>query len=327
MTGAGMQHLLASLAIAAPLALGVAVTPSGPEGHRVFAFEDPAITEASALVVDRGLFLTSNDSGHPGDVYAVDHAGATVGITHWSDHPDDTEALAPAGQGYVWVGDIGDNVAERSSVDITRVPVGRGNRDVNPTIYKLVYPDGPTNAETLLRNPTTGRLYIASKNIFGGVLYAVPAQLDPSRPNTLQAIGRVLPVATDGSFFPDGKHLVIRAYTSAVVYDWPSLQPVGRFALPAERQGEGIAVADDGRVYLSSEGPHSPVLEVSLPHKIAAAVQGEPSIAPASPATTGASDPSSGNGDPGSRDPWPWVAGGLLGAAAILVLIRALRPR
>src|SRR5436190_22089409 len=96
---ASVQELLAGLAIAAPLALGVAATSPPSEGHRVFAFDDPAITEASALVVDDGLFLTTNDSGHAGRVFAVDGSGHTVGVTLWSEDPTDTEALAPAGPG------------------------------------------------------------------------------------------------------------------------------------------------------------------------------------------------------------------------------------
>ena len=325
-----MQHLLAGLAIAAPLAFGVAVTPASPEGHRVLSFDDPAIVEASALVVQDGLFLTTNDSGDTGRVFAVDRSGNTVGVTHWSADPTDTEALAPGGHGFVWVGDIGDNDARRSSVDIARIPVGRGDRTVPATTYRLTYPDGATDAETLLRDPTTGHLYIASKNVFGGLLYAVPEHLDPTGDNRLKVVGRVLPVATDGSFFPDGRHLVVRNYSTAVVYAWPSLHPVGSFPLPAQQQGEGIAVADDGKVYVSSEGLRSPVLEVTLPPKIAAAVAPGVSASPGTPSpggrnTSTPADPS--ETEPASRDAWPWVAGGLLALVALVVLLRAVRPR
>ena len=323
-----MQQLLAGLVIAAPFALGIATTPASPPGHEVFAFSDPEITEASALLVHDGLFMTTNDSGHPGQVFVVDGSGDTVGITHWADHPVDTEALAPGGNGYVWVGDIGDNTSSRSSVEIARVPVGRGDRDVDPTTYRLTYPDGATDAETLLQDPITGRLYIASKDVFGGVLYAVPEKLDASGPNRMKALGRVLPVATDGAFFPDGQHVILRDYTSAVVYSWPSMQPVGRFDLPPQRQGEGIGVAQDGKVYVSSEGPHAPVLEVTLPPRIEAAVKGQVSIGPSSPATSGpAGSTPPGEQDTASRDAWPWLAGGLLAVVALVVLLRALRPR
>jgi hypothetical protein len=319
-----MRASLVALAVAAPFAMGVAVTPSPPHGTLVMTMTDPAIVEASALVVQDGLFLTTNDSGDTGRVFAVDGSGRTVGVTHWSGDPTDCEALAPAGPGHVWVGDIGDNTAERPYVSIARIPIGHGDLTVHPTIYRLTYPHGATDAETLVRNPATGRLYVASKNFAGGTLYAVPRHLSATEPNRLTAVGRVLPIATDGSFFPDGRHLVIRNYTSAEVYDWPSLQPVGSSRLPAERQGEGIA-ATSGSVYLSSEGPQSPVLDMRLPTTVRRAMAAPATSPPASPSV---SPPSRASGqpaldspnDPASHDAWPWVAGGLLGVAA-------LRPR
>ena len=70
--------------------------------------------------------VTTNDSGDSGRVFAVDPAtGDTVGTTSWSPAPEDVEALAPAGPGHVWVGDIGDNRRARDSVQVLRVPVGR----------------------------------------------------------------------------------------------------------------------------------------------------------------------------------------------------------
>ena len=326
--------VVAWLVVATPAA-GLATPASPTPGKQEFRFADPAIVEASSLVVQDGLFLTSNDSGDAGRVFAVDGSGATVGVSHWSERPVDVEALAPAGAGQVWVGDIGDNDGRRSSVEIARVPVGRGDRTVEPTTYRLTYPDGPADAETLLRDPASGRLYIATKSVFGGVLYAVPDTLDASGSNPLRAVGRVLPVATDGAFFPDGRHVIVRSYTTAVVYAWPSLQPVGSLALPRERQGEGIAVADDGAVYVDSEGLRSPVLQVTLPPGIEAAVRSVDSEGPAStPASQGVTPGSStGPGaeqvadEPLHRDAWPWLAGGLLGLAALVVLLRALRPR
>ena len=321
------MHPLLAAHVAAPLAL---VTAAASHSHQVFRFEDRAVVEASSLVVDHGLFVTSNDSGDVGRLFVADRTGRTVGVTHWSAHPIDTEALAPGGPGRVWVGDIGDNDGLRPFVDIARVPVGRGDRTVHPTTYRLTYPGGPTDAETLLRNPVTGRLYIATKNIFGGVLYAVPAHLRAGVDNRLQQIGRVLPVATDGAFFPDGRHVVVRDYTSAVVYDWPSMQPVGSFALPYQQQGEGIAVAADGRIYLSSEGVRSPVLRVTLPPRLQAAV-GPVAASPSEPSPSasrpmGAADPADVP-EPASPDAWPWLAGGLLAVLALVVLVRSLRPR
>jgi hypothetical protein len=330
-----MHHVLAGLAVAGSFALGVAATPSSPQATPVLTFDDPAIVEASDLVVTDGLFVTTNDSGDTGRVFAVDHTGHTVGVSYWSKQAVDVEALAPAGPGEVWVGDIGDNLGQRPSVVVARVPVGRGGeRSVHPTTYRLGYPDGASDAETLLRDPATGRLYIATKNVFGGVLYAAPERLSPTGINPLTSVGRVMPLATDGSFFPDGRHLIIRNYERATVYAWPSLQPVGSFGLPAQRQGEGIAVAADGSVYLSSEGPRSTVLKLSLPTDLQRLVTGVASDGPpahssppadSAPAAGAANEPA--EVEPTGRDAWPWMAGGLLAVVALVVLVRAVRPR
>ena len=139
-------------------------------GNEVTRFEDPEIVESSGLAVDDGLLVTTNDSGDSGRVFTVDPAtGETVGVTQWSADPVDVEALAPAGGGEVWVGDIGDNRAERPSVSVARVPVGRGNRDVDVPSYELVFPEGPRDAESLLADPATNQLYVISKGVFGGI--------------------------------------------------------------------------------------------------------------------------------------------------------------
>jgi len=227
-----------------------------------FAFQDPAIVESSGLVVRDGLFVTVNDSGDSGRIFTVDSTGATVGVTSWSPTPTDDEALAPAGPGEVWVGDIGDNTASRASITVVRVPFGPGDRTVTPPSYSLVYPDGAHDAETLLAAPD-GRLLVVSKELFGGAVYEAPAHLSESEPNELRRVGGAIGFATDGSFFPDGRHYVLRDYGSAAVYSYPGFHRLASFDLPAQRQGEGIAVDPDGWVHVSSEGEHTQVLRVA----------------------------------------------------------------
>jgi hypothetical protein len=320
---------LAALAVAAPFVLGSATGASPDEADEVFRFQDPAIVESSGLVVQDGRFLTTNDSGDSGRVFAVDPAtGETAGVTGWADEPVDVEALAPAGPGAVWVGDIGDNAGSRPSIEVARVPVGPGERDVSAPSYELAYPGGARDAETLLAHPVTGRLYVASKNVFGGALYAAPEQLDPTGVNELSRLGSVLPIATDGAFFPDGRHLVLRDYGRAVVYSFPDLEAVGEVDLPEQQQGEGIAVDAAGVVHVSSEGRRAPVLEVDLPASLRAVVDGEP--APGSDPTRvpgsreGVELPQTADTE---RPVWPWFVTGWLGLGAIVVLVFALRRR
>jgi len=321
--------------LAAPFLLGAAAAPDGPLSTVVCRFLDPDIVESSGLVVADGLMITTNDSGDSGRVFAVDPStGETVGVTNWSDDPTDVEALAPAGDDAVWVGDTGDNTASRDSIEVTRVPIGRGDETVEEKTYDLTYPGVPVDAETLLADPTTGRLYVATKEVFGGTLYAAPAHLSPDGDNVLRPLGRVTGIATDGAFFPDGRHFVLRTYAAAVVFAFPSLEQVGTFPLPDQEQGEGIAVADDGSLYLSSEGPRSPVRRLELPVSIRRAMAGAgtpsattepaPSDAPTELPAELPTEPAEEQADP---ELWPWLAGLALFAGAVVVLLRSLRPR
>lgn len=327
--------VLATL-VGLPFVLGLAAAPAPPEADVVFTFRDPEVVESSGLVARDGLVLTVNDSGDTGRVFAVDPAtGETVGVTRWSPDPRDVEALAPAGPGEVWVADIGDNRAVRDSVEVLRVPVGRGERTVEPERFELVYPDGPADAETLLAEPGTGRLVVITKGLFGGAVLRAPARLDPDRPNRLEEVGSALAIATDGSFLPDGRHLLVRNYARASVLTWPGLESVGAFDLPPQDQGEGLAVDEDGRVLISTEGAFSEVLRVRLPREVREAISagaapapgagpsgsGEPSAAP-DPDDEAVSEP-----DWSDRPGWPWFLGGWLGIAVLVLLLRWLWRR
>jgi hypothetical protein len=317
--------VLAAL-VATPFVVGVLAAPADKPADPVFTFQDPEIDESSGLVARDGLFITVNDSGDTARVFAVDPAtGETVGHTTWDAEPTDDEALAPAAHSTdVWVGDIGDNLADRDSVTITRVPTGRGELSGAVASYELKYPDGAHDAETLMVDPVNGQVLIASKGIMGSI-YAAPRPLTPGV-NELKRVGEAPGIATDGAFFPDGKHLVIRNYDSATFYTYPGLKEVGEMPLPAQQQGEGIAVTPDGHVYVCSEGVESPVLEVALPERIRTALDGDqdrhPSAGPRPaddvPATTPEDD---------DRSLWPWALGGAALAVIVLVLLRSLRPR
>ena len=321
----------------APFAIGLASGAEPDAGRVVLSFADPEIVESSGLVAAGDRVWTVNDSGDIGRVFTVDAGtGRTVGVTYWADGPTDVEALAPAGPGHVWVGDIGDNTASRDSLQVTRVPVGDGDRTVDEETIDLVYPDGPRDAEALLADPTTGRLLVVTKGVFAGEVYAAPPEMADDAPNQLGRVGQVVGLVTDGAFFPDGRHLVLRTYSRATVYTWPDLESLGSWDLPAQPQGEGLAVAPDGRLLLSSEGQGADVLSVPVPSKVRRAMAGpSPTAAPSEatpessapeatgPGDTGAADGTTGPGDPSLGR---WVVGGVVGILALGVLWRSLRP-
>jgi len=267
----GPSPLRIHAVVAAVALTGALLLADGkPEpGEELFSFADPAIDESSGLVLAGGTVLTVNDSGSGPVVHVVDASdGETVGrTTYTSDEVVDVEALAAGPDGSVWVGDIGDNGGRRASVVVYRLPAPEpGDRTVTAERFELRYADGPKDAETLLVHPRTGRLLVVSKGLFGGRVYAAPQQLPADGTGVLRPVGEVNGTVTDGAFLPDGRHVVVRTYSSAAVLDARSWESVGRFGLPDQRQGEGLAVADSGRkLLLSSEGRRSPVVAVPVP--------------------------------------------------------------
>ncbi len=260
------RGLVLALVLAAPFLIGAAAS-SEPGSDTAFVLRDPDIVESSGLAVVGPWVITTNDSGDVGRVFTVHPgSGETVGVTSWTNDPVDVEALAPAGHDHVWVADTGDNRRTRDSVQVLRVPVGPGDDTVSPQTYDLVYPDGSHDAEALLAHPLTGRLYIVTKGVFSGTVYAAPARLRPDRPNRLRAVApaRAPGLVTDGAFLPGGGAVVLRTYTTAYVVRFPSWEPVTSGRLPAQEQGEGIAVRGAAAL-ISSEGVRSTVLRVPLP--------------------------------------------------------------
>ncbi len=327
-----LAQVITAMVVAVPFAIGTAVA-DGDRTAVEFRFHDPQIVEASGLVAHDGLFVTVNDSGDSGRTFVVDAAtGRTVGGATWSPEPDDVEAIAPA-DGSVLVGDIGDNAGDRDSVTLLEVPMERRFEEVEPRRFTLTYRDGPRDAETLLVHPMTGRVFVVSKSLLGGVLYEAPKRLATDGSNVLEPIGDVLGFATDGAFFPDGRHFVLRDYGRAVVYTYPGLEVVGQLELPDQQQGEGIAVDDTGAVFVCSEGQFSPVFRVRVPGRIARIVDpasptaAQSSAQPTDGPRTPTEDPSGDEGLEVDRPTWLWLFGGIVGIGMIVVLIRSLRPR
>ena len=91
----------------------------------------PEITEASGIVASRqnpGVLWTHNDSGYPGSVFALSTNGTLLGRyylpTVFYGNFEDI-AIGPGASPehhYVYLADIGDNFAARSSVRVLRFP-------------------------------------------------------------------------------------------------------------------------------------------------------------------------------------------------------------
>jgi hypothetical protein len=346
----------APAAAAAPGAASGTSTASGPIVDRTV--RDARITEGSGLApspAHPGVLWTLNDSGNAPVLFALRPDGAVAAAVRLTGVAGyDWEAVAAfrdgAGSPMLAVGDIGDNRARRRSVEIVLLPEpALRDATVAPArVLSLRYPDGPLDAEALLVDDRA--MYVVTKGL-GGTLYRVPAAVWPdgtARSGTLERIASVpLVLVTDGVMGP-GHHPVLRTYgelavlppvTDAVVGG--TLQPLAVVGLPAQGQGEGLALTD-GAVLLSSEGRNQPILRVPYAPEVAAVLGGggAPSAGAAAPGSTARpASPTAGPSPSGSRErpadggvaarltSLPGLVGALAAAAVIGVLVgRRRRP-
>jgi hypothetical protein len=318
-----MSHSFAAAVVAGLLTTST-VTP-------VLTLQDPAITESSGLVrsvAHPGLLWTHNDGGTTADIYGLDRSGRTVAHLRLRGiDPYDPEALSRGrdgkGRPALFLGDIGDNDEQRPDVSVFRVtePKALGDHTVDATWFRFRYPDRAHDAEALLVNPATGRIFIATKDFGTGTLYRAPAHLVTQEhgTNRLTPVGDVPPLVTDGAFI-DGSRFVLRTYTSAYVYDRPG-HLVQQLTTPIQEQGESIAL-DGNRLLLGSEGAHSQVLAIPLPKDLL------PSATPSSGTSSG--EQTGANAGRAATDGPDWTVLGLVGAGVVLLaalVARTVRRR
>ncbi|TMR89670.1 hypothetical protein, partial [Nonomuraea basaltis] len=244
--------------------------------EKVFTFKDPEITESSGLAVSPthdGVYYTHNDSAATPTFYAVDGNGRTKATFQVRGaEARDWEAMAatkdPAtGRGALWFADIGDNLdGAWPDISVYKVlePQTLADATLPATRYRFRYADGGRNAEGIMINPRTGRLYVVSKE-FAGSVYAAPKKLRTDRANVLRKVAGAPIMATDAAYAPDGSSYVIRTYFSATLYE-PSGETIAKVSMPELKQAESIAYTLDGTALLTgTEGPKSPVYRVPLP--------------------------------------------------------------
>lgn len=271
---ADVRAVLATAVLLAPFVAGAATGAEAPTAEVAFTFEDPAVVESSGLALVGDRVVTTNDSGDSARVFVVDPAtGRTTKQVRWDADPSDVEALAPAGDGHIWVGDIGDNRDVRPTVTVTRLDVtGAGAA----TSYELRHPERPHDAEALMTHPVTGQLFVVTKGTFSGTVLQAPLELEEGEVNDLTAVGRTPGIVTDAAFLAGGGAVVVRTYSRAVVLAYPSWRVVAGWDLPEQDQGEGLAV-DGTDLLLSTEGLRSEVLREPLPPEaLAADLEGSP---------------------------------------------------
>lgn len=317
--------VLAVLAAVSGSLFGVSATPAAAEGDGGFTIKDPRIAESSGLAASRlhpGVYWTHNDSSDGPYIYAVDgRTGETVARVTLSGigSPRDVEAISIGPDNQIYVGDIGDNLGGTwPYVWIYRLPEPKTLQDqtVRATQFVVKYEDGARNAESMVVDPKTGRVYIIDKDEDGGHLYQGPATLSPTGANIFRPIAPVDLWATDAAISPNGEQLAVRGYFGGIWYDWNGgeIKRGGRLEVPLQRQGESVTYSVDGtKLLFGSEGAQSPVQVKDAPGGAGSAK---------SPSSDGGSQASGDNGAGGVGD---FKVAGLVAVAAVVAAFLGLR--
>lgn len=242
------------------------------------------LTEMSGCAASRvndGILWMHNDGGHAAGFYAVSKTGGSKGFFGLSNATNnDTEDMAVGpgpvpGQSYVYLGDIGDNGATRSSLQVYRLPepkVGYSASTLTAEKFTFKYPDGPRDAETMMVDPMTSDVYVVSKRetaANGNRVYRFKAPLVNGGTYTGEEVARVhIQWLTGGDISADGSRILIRNLTQTYLWLRSPGESVGaalsrtpiEVPTASEQQGEAVCWDATGMDYFtSSEGASQPL--------------------------------------------------------------------
>jgi len=223
-----------------------------------------------------GLLYVHEDSGNSNEVYVTATDGRDAGkLVLQGIRNRDWEDIA-VGPGpekdksYIYVAEMGDNDASYSSIFIYRFPEPDLSTATAATVVtisaidkiELAYPEGPVNAESLLLDPLTKDLYIATKQSGRSTLYVARYPQSATKVSTLVALDKLpFDLLTAGDISPDGTEILLRntgqtwywkrqtgETIAAALLRKPQDAPYAR----NEQQGEGICFALDGSGYFTN---------------------------------------------------------------------------
>lgn len=255
-----------------PRDAGTAASAPQCDNARVIAKLPGVLNEVSGIAVSArhpGIFWVHNDDGPA--IFAIDSTGAikaTIRVTGVLNRDWEDIAVAPCGvNSCLFIGDVGDNEqnAERRRIYRILEPALEDTATSVPVEYRFAMPDKSHDTESLAVFPD-GRMLLVTKGRSGPVtIFAFPQPLSETETMMLAAVATLSPglvqipeMATGAAAFGETM-FAIRTYggfqfyrteagSISSVYESPhSLAALG------EPQGEGIAVRNDGAVFLTSE--------------------------------------------------------------------------
>ena len=239
----------------------------------------PTLPEASGLALSRrdsNVLWSLNDSGAP-SVVALSPSGELLGrvriaganVNDWED-----VSVAPCGnESCLYIADTGNGGGtQRNDVVVYRVrePLPGDRETAAADVFDAAYPDGEDHESDAVF-VLNGQLFLITKG-HPAVLFAFPRNLSAGTMQTLERIGEI-PTAgfppgtiprryrvTDAEASPNGQWVAIRSNDALLIYRGADLLAGHTHTLwrtdlrfLSEPRGEGVAVSDNGDVYLASE--------------------------------------------------------------------------
>jgi hypothetical protein len=283
------DFVLVTALVLAPAAVGRAVTIGPPV--QIGTISASVLPEVSGIVDGRatpGTFWVHNDSGDSARFYAINHQGSLLGTFPLTGAPsgdwEDIEIGAkPGGGNYLYLGDVGDNDANRPSITIYRTvePQTTASATIAASDYSaahLQYPTGARNAESLLVDPLTNDAFIITKTNIPEI-YTFPGSAFGNSMTTMTALGTLsvtIPKPTAADISPDGRHILVRSKGVGYLFERSTGESVAdalhgpgtSFTLGSESQGEAIGWAADGTGFFTTSElnglPSAPIYHYSF---------------------------------------------------------------
>jgi len=239
----------------------------------------PTLPEASSLAISRRdphVLWSLNDSGPP-TITALNTSGellSRVRVTGANVNDWEDVTVAPCGnQSCLYIADAGNGGGtQRNDVVIYRVrePLSSDKETAPAEVFDAAYPDGEDHESDAVF-ALNGQLFLITKG-HPAMLFAFPRDLTAGTMQTLERIGEI-PTAgfpagtiprryrvTDAEASPDGRWVAIRTNDALLIYRGADLYAHRtasfwrtdlRFL--SEPRGEGVAISDEGDVFLASE--------------------------------------------------------------------------
>ncbi len=254
------------------------------------------ISGIAASAFGNDIWYVHNDSGDTSRIFAITPKGDIKRVIYFKGDPKeplgvrDCEDIAVSvgpikGKSYIYMGDIGDNGAERKYITVYRIEEKKSWKDsiihaeALPVHFK--YPDGPRDAETLMIDPVENLIYIISKRSDSVNVYTSPLNFKANDTLTLTrrcklyfSGFRPFKWITAGDISRDGQQVLVKSYEKVYYWKRSGNEPLWETMLrkPAElpykfeKQGEAIGFTLDGKgYYTTSEGVFSPIYYYNIP--------------------------------------------------------------